>query len=104
MATPSIEPLPISAENLKARLDFLDKLEIQFAKDAPWDKFESAAEYRKAKADGINGFPKPNLDPNARTVQFPARDMHQVELRVIQPTSSPSRGTWLHFHGGKNLM
>jgi hypothetical protein len=96
-----MEPAPVSAMTLKARHELAENLEKMLANDVPWYDFESPAAYRKARQEGLNGFIKPILNERARTVTFPARDNHWVKLRIIAPSSKPSRGTWLHFHAGQ---
>lgn len=50
---------------------------------------------RRARAEGKGPFP---LEPKLPTAQW--QDTHGVRVRVIEPTGRPSRGTYLHIHGG----
>jgi len=97
----NISPAPVPAAVLKARYELADQLEKMLANDTPWYEFESPSAYRKARREGLNGFKKPVLNERARSVTFAARDGYDVELRVIAPSSKPSKGTWLHFHAGE---
>ncbi|KAL3466974.1 carboxylesterase [Aspergillus heterothallicus] len=96
----NIQPAPVDPAVLKARLEFLDKYEAQLAGSLQWNQTESPAEYRRMRREGLNGFPKPVLNPKARTLSIDARDGHKIELRIIAPSSQPSKGVWLHFHAG----
>ncbi|KAL4802972.1 Alpha/Beta hydrolase protein [Aspergillus unguis] len=97
--TLNINPHPINEATRKARLDYLDKLEAQLSSSLQWTDCESAAEYRKMRREGLNGFTAPVTNPKARIVNISGRDGQQIELRVIEP-DQPSKGVWLHFHAG----
>lgn len=97
----NVLPRPIAQSSLKARKEFLDKFEAQLAGSSQWQECESPAAYRKMRREGLNGFQAPVLNPEARIVNIPARDGHQIGLRIIAPTEQPSKGVWLHFHAGE---
>lgn len=97
----NVRPRPVETSILKARYEFLDKLEAQLAGSIQWQDCESPAAYRKMRREGLNGFPAPVLNPKARTVTISARDGHGIELRIITPTKQESKGVWLHFHAGE---
>jgi hypothetical protein len=92
---------PVSATTVAARYELADKLEKVLANDKPWYEFETAEEYRRARREGLNGFKRPFLNESAKILNVTARDGHAVELRIISPSSSRSRGVWLHFHAGQ---
>jgi hypothetical protein len=96
----NIKPAPVDPAVLKARLEFLDKYEAQLAGSLQWNQTESPAEYRMMRREGLNGFLKPVSNPKARTLSIDARDGHKIELRIIAPSSQPSKGVWLHFYAG----
>jgi len=58
-----------------------------------------AAAARAARRRGEGPFPAPVFSERARTVAIPAKDGHQIPLRVIVPAAKP-RGIYLHLHGG----
>ncbi|KAL2815735.1 carboxylesterase [Aspergillus granulosus] len=96
----NVQPAPVDPAILKARQEFLDKYEAQLVGSLQWNQCDSAADYRKMRREGLNGFPKPVLNPKARTVTIAARDGHRIELRIISPSQQQSKGVWLHFHAG----
>ncbi|KAF9886746.1 hypothetical protein FE257_011123 [Aspergillus nanangensis] len=96
----NVQPRPTTTSILQARHEFLDKFEAQLAGSLQWQDCESPAAYRKMRREGLNGFPAPILNPQARTVTVSARDGHGIELRIITPTKQESKGVWLHFHAG----
>ena len=91
---------PVGPAILHDRLKFLDGYEAQLKDSLQWNQCESAEEYRRMRREGLNGFPKPVLNPRARTTSFTARDGHNIELRIISPSQQQSKGVWLHFHAG----
>jgi hypothetical protein len=97
----NVLPAPVDDATLKARLEHLEKFEIQLAGSIQWQECESAAEYRKMRREGLNGFTAPTLNPRARTANVTGRDGNEIELRIIAPEKQASRGVWLHFHAGK---
>jgi hypothetical protein len=99
----NIKPAPVDPAVLKARLEFLDKFESELAGSLQWNQVESAAEYRRMRREGLNGFKKPVLNPKSRTLSIDARDGHKIELRVIAPSQGQSKGVWLHFHAGQSV-
>ena len=74
----------------------------------PWYELEGggikgAKAFRKFSAEGRGGvLPKPVLLDRAETVSVPSSNSNpNLFLRVIKPTKKPSRGVYLHIHGGK---
>lgn len=94
-------PAPVDIQTLQKRCEILDQLENRLASQPQWHECESAAEYRKMRREGHNGFIATVLNPNARITHASARDGHEIELRIIHPTQGQSKGVWLHFHAGK---
>ncbi|KAF5628931.1 lipase esterase [Fusarium sp. NRRL 52700] len=96
----NVQPVPVSASVQKARLELADRLESLLANDKNWYEFPSPQLYRDARRMGTHGFKKPASNDKARLINFTGREGNEIELRVIEPTSGPSKGVWLHFHAG----
>ncbi|KAH8892300.1 carboxylesterase [Thozetella sp. PMI_491] len=94
----TIRTTPTSAEILAKRDLAMIKVEEMCRSQAQWYQTPTVAEYRRMRAEGI-GFPKPASNAGARTVTFPARDGHLVELRIIRCDPS-AKSVLLHFHAG----
>jgi hypothetical protein len=75
------------------------KVEEMYRSQPDWHSLQTVAEYRKKRAEGIDGFIAPVLHAGARTIYTPSRDGHQIELRIIQPVKE-TKGVLLHFHAG----
>lgn len=77
-----------------------NRLEKLLANDKPWHEFPTPQDYRVARRDGTHGLKKPLCNDKARLINFTGREGNSIELRVIEPTTGPSKGVWLHFHAG----
>ncbi|TVY54803.1 Acetyl esterase [Lachnellula cervina] len=84
---------------LDAREATMKNVEAMCRGQPQWYSLSSVAEYRKKRAEGLDGFVSPALYSGAKTVYIAARDGHQIELRIIQPPKE-SKGVLLHFHAG----
>ena len=103
-STLSVTTPPLSAPILRARLEAADKLEKQLAGSIPWYEFETPQAYRDARKNGLHGFVKPAISERARTMNIQGRDGHDIEFRIISPSSGNSKGVWVHFHAGQYSM
>ncbi len=63
----------------------------------PWTY--SPASIREARARGRGPFPIPARCARAETIRIPGPG-GDIPLRIIRPQSCPSRGVYLHIHGG----
>ena len=84
---------------LDAREASMMKVEAMCREQPAWYSLSSVAEYRKKRAEGLDGFVRPTLYAGAQTVYTAARDGHPIELRMIQPVKK-TKGVLLHFHAG----
>jgi len=75
------------------------KVEAMCREQPSWYSLSSVSEYRKKRAQGLDGFVSPVLYAGAKTVYIAARDGHQIELRIIEPAKD-TQGVLLHFHAG----
>jgi acetyl esterase/lipase len=57
------------------------------------------AVFRAARRRGEGPFPAPVMSSRARTLTITGKDGNELLLRVIAP-AQPSRGVYLHLHGG----
>lgn len=96
----NVRPTSVSANVQKGRLEFADNLEKLLANDKNWYEFPTPQDYRDARLNGTHGFKKPVFNDKARLINFSGREGNSIELRVIEPTTGPSKGVWLHFHAG----
>ncbi|KAF5710207.1 lipase esterase [Fusarium mundagurra] len=96
----NVRPVQISASTRKERLELADRLEKLLANDKNWYEFPTPQDYRDARRNGTHGFKKAVCNDKARLINFTGREGNSVELRVIEPTTGPSKGVWLHFHAG----
>lgn len=99
-----ISPSAIDPEKLKDRTAYLDILEAQYSGTIQWNECQSPAAYRDMRREGLNGFPAPVRNPNAKPLSIRGRDGHEIELRIISPECQQSKGIWLHFHAGEGLL
>jgi len=60
----------------------------------------SPAVVREGRRKGRAPFPAPVFSPRARTVTIKGRGGQDIALRIIAPAAGPSRGVYLHIHGG----
>ena len=95
----TIKVNPASPETLKSRSVAMIKVEEMCRSQPAWYSLSTVAEYRKKRAEGLDGFIAPSLHAGARTIYAPSRDGHQIELRIILPLKEP-KGVLLHFHAG----
>jgi acetyl esterase len=98
----NVRPAQISASIQKGRLEFADRLEKLIANDKSWYEFPTPQDYRDARLNGTNGFKAPVFSDKARLIKFNGREGNWIELRVIKPTTGPSKSVWLHFHAGEH--
>ncbi len=97
-----IKPNDISPSDLKARQLLNDKLEKALGSTKLWHEYPTAAEYRQARLEGIDGFRRPEFDDDAQDLSISSSfGNHLIPLRKISPKQENSNGVFLHFHGGK---
>ncbi|KAL2845051.1 Alpha/Beta hydrolase protein [Aspergillus pseudoustus] len=64
-----------------------------------------SARYREMQESGKTPLPPPVLLPNAIEATAPSRDSaRQIPVRVYQPDNEPSKGIFLHIHGGGHVL
>lgn len=100
----NVQPARVAEDVQDKRRKLADRLEKELANDTPWYEFPTPAAYRRARRDGTHGFKRPPLNNNARMLTIYGRDKNAIELRIIDPTTGPSRGVWLHFHAGLEII
>lgn len=93
-----VRTVPAAAEILAERERNMRQVEVTCKSQVQWWETETVAEYRRRRLEG-DGFPKPTLYQDARTVSIQGRDGKPIELRVIQACTKP-QGIILHFHAG----
>jgi acetyl esterase/lipase len=60
-----------------------------------------SAKYREMQLSGKTPIPPPVHLPNAIEMTIPSRDpSRQIPVRVYKPDNGPSKGVFLHAHGG----
>ncbi|KAL2853208.1 Alpha/Beta hydrolase protein [Aspergillus pseudodeflectus] len=60
-----------------------------------------SAQYREMQLSGKTPLPPPVYLPNAIETTVPSRDaLRQIPVRVYKPDHEPSKGVFLHAHGG----
>ena len=76
-------------------------LENVTAKGPRWHEV-GVAKYRQMRETGETPLPVPVYLPEARDGTVPSREVgRSIPLRVYQPDNGqPSKGIFLHFHGG----
>ncbi|KAJ5793864.1 hypothetical protein N7457_000463 [Penicillium paradoxum] len=89
-----------SPELLAQRKAVNAHLEQMTGSQINWTQAPSAAEYRKWRNEGLNGFPKPFVLPEASTITIhSSHGDHSIPLRVLTPATE-AKGVLLHVHGG----
>lgn len=94
-----IKTNPATPQVLRKREEDMAKVEEMCKSQTEWYKFETAADYRRARQEGTHGFKKPPIYEQAATITVPARDGHQIELRIVKSNQS-TKNVLLHFHAG----
>lgn len=98
----NVRPVQVSTSIQQGRLDLADRIEKLVAIDKNWYEFPTPQDYRDARRNGTNGFKKAASNDKARLLNFTGRAGNSIELRILEPTTGPSKGLWLHFHAGKH--
>lgn len=92
----------VDANQLAARRAINDAVEKATEAQVQWHQAPSVEEYRRWRREGLNGFPKPVLNPEAKTITIPSsHGDHKIPLRII-PTEGKIKGVYLHYHGGQS--
>ncbi|KAL4936182.1 hypothetical protein BDV06DRAFT_216876 [Aspergillus oleicola] len=97
----AIESSRFLPENISEATKQANNLSASIGLKGPQWYEVGAAKYREMHAQGQLTLPPPIYLPNAIDSTVPSRDTaRSIPVRVYRPDKGPSKGVFLHYHGG----
>ncbi|KAL3455121.1 Alpha/Beta hydrolase protein [Aspergillus heterothallicus] len=93
------------AENITEPTNQANAILAEITGNSPKWYQVGSAKYREMQVSGKTPLPPPVHLPNATETTVPSRDTErQIPVRVYRPDNKPTKGVFLHIHGGGCVM